>query len=518
MKKALSLALVVAATCLAAVTTAAPSADAAVPTYTGCLNRLNLIVQVAVGDAPANPPCRDAGAQIVHFAGGDLTSLTAGTGLTGGGGNGDVSIALAPGFRLPQTCTANQGTTWNGSAWACASLTSQAAFDSLVTLLGTPGTINQSSNPVHWTKLKGVPAGFADGTDDAGPAYSAGFGLALNGTQFNVEPGQVQRRVVDGCAEGSSIRTIAQDGSVTCQPDVGGTAYSAGEGLNLNGTQFSVADGGVTPAKLSFDPATQSELDSRLGSLNADNLMSGTVPNNRLGGVYSNSLTLSNDNNTFIGDTFVGNHGVFITPNGNDTPLTVRGAGAQRANLQEWQNGAGTMVAAVTANGGFEGSGFGLTFLDASNLSHGTVPDARLSADVARYSSISSPGTLNEPGNPLEWSKMKNVPGVIADLSQIQRRVSGSCGAGSAIRSVHDDGTVACETVSSGGGDGWSVTGNAGTNSTNFIGTTDDQPLNLKVNGQRGLRLEPRSESPNLVGGNESNGTGSELTPQTSVS
>ncbi|HYW68981.1 MAG TPA: hypothetical protein VE960_05195, partial [bacterium] len=34
--------------------------------------------------------------------------------------------------------------------------------------LSTPGTINSSGNPVDWTKLKNVPAGFADGTDDAG--------------------------------------------------------------------------------------------------------------------------------------------------------------------------------------------------------------------------------------------------------------------------------------------------------------------------------------------------------------
>ena len=34
--------------------------------------------------------------------------------------------------------------------------------------LGTPGTINAGGNPVDWTKLKGVPAGFTDGVDDAG--------------------------------------------------------------------------------------------------------------------------------------------------------------------------------------------------------------------------------------------------------------------------------------------------------------------------------------------------------------
>jgi hypothetical protein len=41
------------------------------------------------------------------------------------------------------------------------------------TELNSSGTINQTSNPVDWTKLKGVPAGFADGTDNgAGDGYS----------------------------------------------------------------------------------------------------------------------------------------------------------------------------------------------------------------------------------------------------------------------------------------------------------------------------------------------------------
>lgn len=41
-------------------------------------------------------------------------------------------------------------------------------------------------------------------------------------------------------------------------------------------------------------------------------------------------------------------------------------------------------------------------------------------------------------------------------------------------------------TLPSGGGSGWALTGNAGTSpSTNFIGTTDNQPLVLKVNNQQ---------------------------------
>ena len=48
----------------------------------------------------------------------------------------------------------------------------------------------------------------------------------------------------------------------------------------------------------------------------------------------------------------------------------------------------------------------------------------------------------------------------------------------------------------------WSLTGNSGTTAgTNFLGTTDNTALELKVNGQRAFRIEPDASSPNLIGG-----------------
>lgn len=53
----------------------------------------------------------------------------------------------------------------------------------------------------------------------------------------------------------------------------------------------------------------------------------------------------------------------------------------------------------------------------------------------------------------------------------------------------------------------WSLTGNAGTVAgSNFLGTTDNSALEVRVNGQRGLRLEPTSATPNLIGGHTTNG------------
>jgi hypothetical protein len=55
----------------------------------------------------------------------------------------------------------------------------------------------------------------------------------------------------------------------------------------------------------------------------------------------------------------------------------------------------------------------------------------------------------------------------------------------------------------------WSINGNAGTRpGTNFLGTTDTQPLELWVNQSRALRLEPDSNNfgaPNVIGGSPAN-------------
>ncbi len=97
----------------------------------------------------------------------------------------------------------------------------------------------------------------------------------------------------------------------------------------------------------------------------------------------------------------------------------------------------------------FSGSGSGLISLNASRLTSGTVPDARLGANVARSDQV------------------------------------------------------------------WLLGGNAGTKiGMDFLGTTDSQPLELRVNGSRGWRLEPtlndagHSNIVNVVGGSPVNVVG----------
>jgi hypothetical protein len=90
---------------------AAIGASATYPTtvdvYTGCLTTSGTgagqISKVALGSSPLKP-CSST-QRVVNLSGGTITSITAGSGLTGGGSNGDVTISLGSGYALPQTCS-----------------------------------------------------------------------------------------------------------------------------------------------------------------------------------------------------------------------------------------------------------------------------------------------------------------------------------------------------------------------------------------------------------------------------
>jgi hypothetical protein len=86
---------------------------------------------------------------------------------------------------------------------------------------------------------------------------------------------------------------------------------------------------------------------------------------------------------------------------------------------------------------------------------------------------------------------------------------SGAVGAAALQASAVDsskisDGTIALADLSPAVASNtfWRLTGNAGTTpGTHFIGTTDNQPLELRASNTRILRLEPNVNSPNLIGG-----------------
>ena len=134
----------------------------------------------------------------------------------------------------------------------------------------------------------------------------------------------------------------------------------------------------------------------------------------------------------------------------------------------------GTYSSPVTLNNvanNFAGSGANLTALNASQLASGTVSDARLSPNVSLL------------GASIESAEITDGTITPGDLNL----------------------TAFNPTF-------WRTLGNAGTTpGTHFLGTTDNQPLEFKVNNQRGLRLEPtandanHSNIVNIVGGSPVN-------------
>ncbi len=100
---------------------------------------------------------------------------------------------------------------------------------------------------IDWNNVTSKPAGFADNVDNVN-TYTAGFGLTLSGTQFslntpvvaNAISQSVQLRVTGSCVGNESIQVINRDGSVLCASTA--LTYTSSDGVNLNGNTFSIDD------------------------------------------------------------------------------------------------------------------------------------------------------------------------------------------------------------------------------------------------------------------------------------
>jgi hypothetical protein len=172
-------------------------------------------------------------------SGGTVQSVTAGTGLTGGGSGAAVSLAVDPTrvqSRVTGSCPSGQylrAIAADGTV-TCATdvdtdtdtnTTYTAAAGGGVAISGTQlGLAPCTSGQV--LKAGATPGTWSCAADssNAGTITSVVAGTGLNGgassgaATLSVDSAYVQRRVSGACAVGESIRSIAADGTVTCEP------------------------------------------------------------------------------------------------------------------------------------------------------------------------------------------------------------------------------------------------------------------------------------------------------------
>ena len=275
----------------------------------------------------------------------------------------------------------------------------------------------------------------------------------------SIDPTEVQLRVVGTCPAGEYVQEINQDGSVVCDTDAGGdiTTVTAGSGLTGGGTSGDVAlaiDTGATQVRvtgtcLAGEYVQQINQD---GSVICDTDAGGDITTVTAG----SGLT---------GGGTSGDVALAIDP----VATQVRVVGTCLAGEYVRQvNQDGSVVCGVDDTG-----------------SSGTVTQIDTGAGLTG-GPINSSGTIAVAPSGIGSAEI--------DPAQVQRRVTGICPPATYLQTISQDGTVGCGADAI--GNDWRLGGNSGTDpATDFIGTIDATPFEIRTDSARSLRIEPSAET-----------------------
>jgi hypothetical protein len=225
---------------------------------------------------------------------------------------------------------------------------------------------------------------------DANGSFSGNVITGTTGTFTNISGNGTSLTAIN--ASNISSGTIANARTTAA------TANGAST-IVLRGTSGEFAAGAITGASFTGDGAA-------ISAINASNVSTGTIANARTTGATANgasTLVLRDANGSFAGNVITGTTGTFTSVSGNGVALTAINASnissgtiANARTTASDANGASTIVSrdangSFTANVGtftsISGNGVSLTAINASNITSGTIANARTTAASANGAS-----------------------------------------------------------------------------------------------------------------------------------
>ncbi|MDB6029616.1 MAG: hypothetical protein JWM68_5839 [Verrucomicrobiales bacterium] len=259
---------------------------------------------------------------------------------------------------------------------------------------------------------------------------------------------------------------------------------------------------------------------SLTGTLSASQLTSGTVPLAQLPGavVTNNNVVLVTVNGTFNGNGagLVNLNATNLTGSIADARLSTNIARLNVPNTAMQATGDPTVTSGFITSAKVVGGGSGYVTAPVVTVSDTSGSGATIIANISGGSVVSL--FVSSPGNNYSAGATLTIALPPSNANQTFSTANFFTGAssfvpasgapflvGSATKVINLNGDLLDGLDSTAF---WNRFGNAGTTpGSNFVGTTDNQPLEFRVNGQRALRIEPTAGnvSVNILGGSSVN-------------